>query len=45
MKFYKYIENFIDAQNYYAKVHLAGPQTGLAKVALSVFGKAICKVE
>ena len=45
MKFYRYIKNFIDAQTYFARVYMSGPQTGLAKVALQVFGKAICKVE
>jgi hypothetical protein len=45
MKFYRYIKNFVDAQQYYARVYLSGGQTGLAKVCEKVFGKAICKVE
>ena len=45
MKFYRYITNFIDAQNYFSKVYEAGPQTGLAKVSEKVFGKPICKKE
>ena len=45
MSFYRYITNFVDAQNYFAKVHEAGPQTGLAKVSEKCFGKPICKKE
>lgn len=45
LQFIKYIKNFIDAQTYYSKVYLIEQQTGLAKVALNVLGKSICKVE
>lgn len=45
LNFIKYVKNFIDAQTYYGKVYLVEQQTGLAKVALKVFGKSICKVE
>ena len=45
LKFIKYVKNFIDAQTYYGKVYLVEQQTRLAKVALKVFNKAICKVE
>lgn len=45
MKFYRKIKNFIDAQQYYSRVYLTGGQTGLAKVALKVLGKEICKIE
>ena len=45
MQFYRFIKNFVDAQTYFARVHLAPPQTGLAKVAEKVMGKAICKRE
>lgn len=43
--FMRYIERFVDAQSYYGKVCLVEQQTGLAKVALRLLGKAICKVE
>lgn len=45
MKFYKHIQNFIDAQTYFGLVWEDGQQIGLAKVAQKVFGKAICKFE
>lgn len=45
MQFYRYIKRFIDAQTYYARVFLAPPQSGLAKVAEKVLGKSICKRE
>lgn len=45
IKFFRYIKKFIDAQIYFSKVHAAGPQVGLAKVAEKVFGMAICKKE
>ena len=44
-KFIRYVERFIDAQSYYGKVCLVEQQTGLAKVALKLLGKSICKVE
>lgn len=44
-RFIKYVEKFIDAQSYYGKVMLVEQQTGLAKVALKLLGKSICKVE
>jgi len=45
LQFIKYITNFIDAQTYYGKVYLVEQQTGLAKVAQTVFEKTVCKVE
>jgi len=45
MTFFRYIRRFVDIQSYFARVHLSGPQTGLAKVAEKVFGQAICKKE
>lgn len=45
LNFIKFIKNFIDAQTFYGKVYLVEQQTGLAKVALKIFGKSICKVE
>lgn len=45
LKFYRYIQNFIDAQNYFSLVTLSPPMTGLAKVADKVFGLPICKKE
>ena len=45
MQFYRFIKQFIDAQSYFARVYLAGPETGLAKVTEKVIGKAICKRE
>ena len=45
MQFYRFIKRFIDAQTYFARVCVASPQTGLAKVAEKVMGKAICKIE
>lgn len=38
MQFYRYIKRFVDAQTYFARIYLAGPQTGLAKVIEKVFG-------
>ena len=45
MKFYKYIQNFIDAQTYYGIVYKDSPMTGLTKVAKAVLEKGICKRE
>lgn len=45
LNFIKYVRNFVDAQSYFGKIYLIEQQTGLAKVALKVFNKAICKVE
>jgi hypothetical protein len=43
--FIKYIAHFIDAQSYYGEVCSVESQTGLAKVALQMLGKSICKNE
>ena len=45
LNFIRYCKNFIDAQSYFGKVYLVEQQTGLAKVAMKIFEKAICKVE
>lgn len=45
MKWIKYVKNFVDAQTYFGKVYFVEQQTGLAKVALRIYGKQICKVE
>ena len=46
LTFYRFIQNFVDAQPYYAQVYgNPNQQTGLAKVALAVFDTAICKGE
>jgi ribonuclease D len=45
LKFYRYAARFIDAQTYYSRVCTAQAQTGLAKVAEKIMGKAICKRE
>jgi len=45
LKFYRFIQNFIDAQTYYSIVTTSPPMTGLAKVAEKIFGKPICKKE
>jgi len=45
LNFIKYVKNFIDAQTYYGKIYLVEQQTGLAKVALKIFEKQVCKVE
>ena len=45
MKFYRIIQNFIDAQTYFARVYTAASQVGLTKVMKEVMGKPICKAE
>lgn len=45
LNFIKFVQNFVDAQSFYGKVYLVEQQTGLAKVAMKIFNKSICKVE
>jgi ribonuclease D len=45
MGFIKYIRKFIDAQSYFGKLFLVEQPRGLAKVAMELLGKQICKVE
>jgi len=45
MQFFRLFRNFIDLQTYYARVAIAGQQTGLAKVAKDILKYEICKGE
>ena len=45
MQFYKKFSKFVDVQEYYMKLYELDNQIGLAKVALDLFKKEICKGE
>lgn len=45
MQFYRFIQNFVDAQFYHSHVMTAPLMTGLAKVVEKIYGKPFCKKE